>query len=347
MPAVFNCITMKNPIQVPSNHFDDDELRLRCAWLYFVGDLNQAAVAEKLGITRARVNKLIAEARERNIVSVTLHARDESLRVLELEQSLARRCGLDFCVVTPPLGLRPTRDKKLQEAHRQVARRAVGIAAANFLRGQLGLGKPLTLGVGWGRTLEQMALHLHGVHNPRARFVSVMGSLTRNSASNPFEVVHTLASRTAGEGHFLPVPFIADSVSDLQVFMSQRVVREALALASQADFVLTSLGELQSHSLVVAQGMLSAREYRSLQAAGAIGDLLGRFFDASGQPVDHDLNRRTAAIDLAAMQQVPLILLVAGEDKIPPLRALMGTGLVRALVIDGDAAEVLLQSLPS
>lgn len=340
---------MKNSIKVPSNHFADDELRVRCAWLYFVGDLNQADVAERLGITRARVNKLIAEARERNIVSVTLNVRDESARVLELEQWLVKRCNLDFCVVTPPLGLQQsrTRDKKLQEVHRHVARRAVGIAAANFLRGQLDLGKPLTLGVGWGRTLEQMAIHLHGVQNPRAKFVSVMGSLTRNSASNPFEVVHTLASRTGGEGHFLPVPFIADSVSDLKVFMSQRVVREAMELARSADFVLTSLGELRAHSLVVAQGMLSAEEYRGIQDAGAIGDLLGRFFDSTGQAVDHDLNRRTAAVKLSDMQHAPLILLVAGEDKIPPLCALIGTGLVKALVIDGDAAEVLVKSLGS
>lgn len=338
---------MKSSIKVPSNHFADDELRVRCAWLYFVGGLNQADVAERLGITRARVNKLISEARDRNIVTVSLNVKDESSRVLELEQWLVKRCKLDFCVVTPPLGLRQsgTRDKKLQEVHRHVARRAVGIAAANFLRGQLNLGKPLTLGVGWGRTLEQMALHLNGVQNSKAKFVSVMGSLTRNSASNPFEVVHTLASRTGGEGHFLPVPFIADSVSDLKVFMSQRVVREALELARSADFVLTSLGELREHSLVVSQGMLSPEEFKSLQAAGAVGDLIGRFFDSTGHPVDHDLNRRTAAVKLSDMQRAPLILLVAGEDKVPPLCALIASGLVKALVIDGDAAEVLVKTL--
>jgi DNA-binding transcriptional regulator LsrR (DeoR family) len=41
-----------------------------------------------------------------------------------------------------------------------------------------------------------------------------MGSLTANSAYNPFEVVHALARATGGEGFVLPVPFIADSVED-------------------------------------------------------------------------------------------------------------------------------------
>ena len=338
---------MTKLMKVPSNHFADDELRVRCAWLYFVGDLSQADVADRLGITRARVNKLVSEARERNIVTVALNVRDESSRVLELEQWLMRRCKLDFCVVTPPLGFEKSRtgDEKLNEVHRHVARRAVGIAAANFLRGQLDLGKPLTFGVGWGRTLEQMALHLHGVRNPEAKFVSVLGSLTRNSASNPFEVVHTLANRTGGEGHFLPVPFIADSISDLKVFMSQRVVREALELARSADFVLTSLGELQAHSLVVTQGMLSPKEYRDILDAGAIGDLLGQFFGESGAPVKHDLNMRTAAVKISEMGHVPLILLVAGEDKVAPLMALISGGLVKALVIDGDSAEVLMKAL--
>ncbi len=45
-----------------------------------------------------------------------------------------------------------------------------------------------------------MTLQLAGVRAPQARFISVMGSLTANSAYNPFEVVHMLARRTGGQG---------------------------------------------------------------------------------------------------------------------------------------------------
>ena len=335
---------MKVSVKLHSSLASDDELRVRCAWLYFVGEMNQGKVAERLGITRARVNKLIAEAREQSIVTATVNVNSEDALVLQMEQRLIERHALDFCIVTPPMGLRALNapDKELLEVHRRIARRAVGIATANFLRGQLDCNAPLTIGVGWSRTLEQAALHLNGVRNPQARFVSVMGSLTRKSASNPFEVVHTLANRTGGEGHFLPVPFIADSVADLKVFMSQRVVRDTLQLARSADFIVTSLGELREDSLVILQGMLSTDELKSIQEVGAVGDMLGRFIDASGNPVDHNLNRRTAAIRMSEIKGVPLVLVVAGADKIVPLRAVLKLGIVKALIIDGDAATVLL-----
>jgi len=101
-----------------------------------------------------------------------------------------------------------------------------------------------------GPHLEQMALHLGGAHNPAAQFVSLMGSLTRNSAFNTFEVVQALAARTGGVGYFLPVPFVADTAADREVLISQRSVGDALALARSADLYLISVGELTETAIL-------------------------------------------------------------------------------------------------
>lgn len=82
-----------------------------------------------------------------------------------------------------------------------------------------------------------------------------MGSLTANNAYNPFEVVHSLARRTGGEGYFLPVPFIADSVDDKKVLISQRSVVKALEIARSASVCFISAGELTEESLLRRQGM--------------------------------------------------------------------------------------------
>lgn len=42
----------------------EDGLMVRVAWLYYVGGFNQEATASRLGLTRARVNKILGEARE-------------------------------------------------------------------------------------------------------------------------------------------------------------------------------------------------------------------------------------------------------------------------------------------
>ena len=331
-----------------SAHEPDAAIIVRAAWLYHVGGLTQEEVAGRLGVHRTRVARLLAEARERGLVSVSIN--HEAVRDLATEDAIARRHGLDFCLVTPAMGdltgTGPAHVAAQSAAQAAIARRAVGSAAATFLKGRLMLGRPVTVGVSWGRTLEQVALHLSGVQNPQARFVSLMGSLTRNSASNPFEVVQALAARTGGEGYFLPVPFIADSAADRAVLMSQRTVAEVLSIAEAADLYLISVGELLETSFLRQQAMLSASELRSVRAQGAVADSLGRLFDGAGAQVDHELARRTLALDFERLRSRDVVLLAGGLQKAAAGQALLRTGVVRGLVIDGDAARALAEAPP-
>ncbi len=330
----------KSRLTLALNHESDQNLIVRAAWLYHVAGLTQEEVAGRLGLHRSRVNRLLSEARDRGLVSVTIH--HDSGRELEAEQAVASRFGLDVCLSTPAIGVEvgPDTDAAVLAIQGLVARRAVGAAGASFLRGKLSLG-PVKVGVSWGRTLEQVALQLSGVRNAQALFVSLLGSLTRNSASNPFEVVQALAARTGGEGHFLPVPFIADSESDRAVLLSQRSVAEALALAHSADLFLISVGELTETSFLRDQNMLSAAELAAVRAEGAVCDTLGRLFDAAGREVRVSLSTRTLAVDPEHLRGRQVVLVAGGIEKVAAIEALLRTGLASGLIVDGDTALAL------
>ncbi|KAB2665320.1 sugar-binding transcriptional regulator [Brucella tritici] len=317
----------------------EDSLMVRVAWLYYIGGFNQEATAARLGLTRARVNKILGEARESGLVSISID--HQNAGTLPLENELMRRYGLDFCISTPPFDF--DTDDTASEIRKQVSFRAVGVAAATYLKNFLADNQEATIGTGWGRTIEQMTLQLAGVRAPQARFISVMGSLTANSAYNPFEVVHMLARRTGGQGFFLLVPFIADSAEDRKVLISQRSVARAMEIARTASVCFISAGELTEDSLLRRQNMLSKPELESLRAAGAIGDTNGIFFDKEGRQVDHEMNQRTIALGFAELQKVQVVLLIAGQEKAIATRALLKSGIVNGLIIDGDAAEALLK----
>lgn len=321
-------------------HEPDAALAVRAAWLYHMAGLTQEEVAGRLGIHRSRVVRLLADARERGLISVTIH--HEQIRDLELEQALVDRFHLDFCLATPRLDLDAAlTEPRLVAAQGMIARRAVGSVAASFLAGKLAGGTDITVGVSWGRTLEQMAVHLNGVTNPRARFVSLMGSLTRNSASNPFEVVQALAARTGGEGHFLPVPFIADSVADRAVLLAQRSVADPLALAHAADLYIVSVGELRETSFLRLLGMLTAAELAEVRGRGAVADSLGLLFGADGSQVDHPLSRRTLAVTFERLRGRDVVLVAGGPEKADAIAAVLASGVVRGLIIDGDTAALV------
>lgn len=320
----------------------ETELMTRASWLYYAGGLNQEATSRRMGLTRARVNKLLGQAREIGLVSITINHRDIGL--LPVEEAISRAFGLEFCIATPALELPPLAVSEYPVLS-GFPLRAVGAAAARYLRDTLLVKPTCVVGIGWGRTLAQMSRHMAGIHAPRARFVSLMGSLTANSAFNPFEVTQSLARATGAEGYFLPVPFIADTEQHRDILYSQQALMRPLQLARQADLAMISVGELTETSLLRQQGMITSDDLTTLHAAGALGDTNGIFFDRDGHPVDHPLNRRTLAVGFEDLKRASTVLLSAGVEKTEATAALLRSGVPKGLVIDGDTALALARSL--
>lgn len=316
-----------------------NQLMAQAAWLYYNGGFNQEETAKRLGLTRARVNKLLSQARETGLVSISINERDIGLLVEE--EAIRQAFDLEFCVATPPLGL----TNQASAAMEAIAFNMVGAAAAQVLRDQLAAKPDAVIGTGWGRTLERVSRNLSGIHAPKAKFVSLMGSLASNSSFNPFEVVHAMAKATGAEGYFLPAPFIADGAQDRDVFLAQRGISGILQVAHAADLALVSVGELTETSLLRQQNMISKQDLRSLRAAGAVADTNGIFFTCEGLPVSHQLNDRVIAVGLDRLSTMKTVLLSAGLNKVPATKALLRSGALKALIIDGDSARVLYKAL--
>ena len=198
------------------------------------------------------------------------------------------------------------------------------------------------IGVGHGRTLAALADRLPRQSWPQVRFVSLLGGLTRRAATNPFGVVHHLAERCGGEGYFLPVPFIADSVADKQVLMAQKIVRDVIELSDSCRLVLAGIGELGPSAHMLVSGMITREEYEALKAAGAVGDVFGRFFDAEGRFVACEINQRSCGVELEALRGREVVAVAGGEAKTQAILGALRSGLLRGLITDERTAGRLL-----
>jgi DNA-binding transcriptional regulator LsrR (DeoR family) len=104
----------------------NDQLSIRVAWLYYLENLTQAEIGERLGLTRARVNRMLAEARESGLVRISLNS--SLAECVALEQALRQKCNLRDAVVVPT------------PADPDTATAVVGMAAGDYLsRHRLGL----------------------------------------------------------------------------------------------------------------------------------------------------------------------------------------------------------------
>jgi DNA-binding transcriptional regulator LsrR (DeoR family) len=281
-----------------------------------------------MGLSRMKVNRLLAEARERGIVRIEIAAPNAGR--LALESALCARYGLELAAVTPA-----------EDGPGATLSEVVGRYAAAAVRPLLRDG--MTVALGWGVTLKALAATLEPAPLEEATVAPLLGSLSRRSSIDRFEAAAILAQKLGAECFHLPAPIICDSARSREVLHGQSLVREVLARAAGADLALMSVGGRESSTLR-AMGFVSAAEMAELRAMGAVGNFLGYFFDGEGRVLDHPINGRVVGLDPAVARGIPRrVMISGGAEKVAMLRVSLARGWATGLVTDEATAAALLE----
>lgn len=309
-------------------------LSARAAWLYFSGGLTQGEIAKRLGVASTKAHRLIARATRQGLVHVFVDA--DVSECIALEEALAARYGLHLhhCRVAPDLEEGP------------LPLRTLGLAGAAYLRNALERRTHACIGVGHGRTLSAAVRALPPMQCVDVSFVSLIGGLTRKFAANPYDVIHSLAEKTGAEAYLLPVPLFAKSAADKEVFMAQAGVREVFAMSRAASLLLVGIGEVGDHAHLGETGMVTEDEIADLRACGAVGEMLGHYFDAAGREVATGLAGRAMSPAIEALRNRTIVAVAGGMEKVEALRAVLRSGLLEGLITDEATGRSLVAEEP-
>lgn len=308
----------------------DDEI-VQAAWLYYVGNLSQQQVSDRLGLSRFKVNRMLADAREQGMVRISVEHRTSA--TLALADRLADAFGLEEVQVAPVPA--PTEDQDYE-------RTAVGILAASYLVRIASGDQRRVIGLGWGRTLSAMADNLSGLTNRNLTFVSLMGSVTHATHTAPGVVCVRLAQQTGGRAMLLPAPFVADSEAACAMFLDQRLVRDTLRVARNASHAVMSVGECRDGAILFETGLFSPAQMAELRRHNVVGDCCGVFFTADGAVADIPLNRCTPCVKPAEMGNMDVLLTAGGTSKAVATLAVLRAGFVNRLIIDEALARAVI-----
>jgi deoxyribonucleoside regulator len=315
-------------------HRDDEELlTVRAAELYYDDNKTQDEVGALLKVSRFKVGRLLTQARERGIVRIEIvHPR---ARRLGLERELRERFGLADAVVVPT----PDGDP---EATARVTQ-----AAADYLTALRPV--PHTLGVSWGRTLNEVAARLEAGWTTGVTVVQVNGGVSSTSREDTAAAMAvTIAQRGGGQAVLLPSPAILERPETKRAIEADRTVAEVLRRASGADAYLYSAGVADESSVLIESGYLGADDVAELVRKGAVGDVVGRYIDAEGKIVDRALDERTVGLGLDELRAAAVaIFVVAGTGKHDVARAVVTSGLCTVIVTDESTAQALLAGEPA
>jgi DNA-binding transcriptional regulator LsrR (DeoR family) len=297
------------------------------AW-YYEDDLDQSAIARRIGKSRSMVSRLLREARDRGLVETRVRfplRTDESLElrlreVFELSEVRVLSSGnLDY-------------DAML---------RRLGRLASRVVQARLHSGMHVT--IGWGASLHHVVRALPDIPLNHVMVLQSMGSVGDGDPSvDGSELARTLASKLNGDFRSLAAPVIVDRDETAASLLSERTIATTLELAAGAELAMSGIGSIDTRlSGLVRAGYFSELHLHELRSQGVVGDIMGFMLEADGTIADIPENRRVVALPPDRLAG-DLVAVAGGATKAPAIRAALRGGYVDVLVTDSAAAESIL-----
>jgi len=303
------------------------ELTIRAAWLYHERRFNQQAVADRLGVSRSTVSRLLADAESEGIVRVVVtESLPESARLAE---GLIEKYGLDGATVELAL-------------EGETAMDAAATAMARRLEHMVAAGSS-TIAAGWGRTLGKSAQVTRNRHTSGVTIVDAFGHTTMSDIAPAVEVTNTLGMKFGAKVMHIPSPGFASSAEVAANFYDSEPVATALDRARGADMIMVSVGVIGPDSLLVNAGYLTNEEMDQVVAAGGVGEVFGLYYDAEGEAVMPDVLHPVSLTleDLRASKRV--IAAAGGPQKKAAVQGAIAADVIDELAIDDSLANALLE----
>jgi DNA-binding transcriptional regulator LsrR (DeoR family) len=294
---------------------------------YYVQECTQAEIAQQLGLSTAKVNRLIKQARQQGLVNIKIRTPFQHL--FSLESRLKAIFGLTDAVVIPAIS----------ESNETVIQ-TLGRAAAAFLLERVHDGDVIGLSAG-----QAMLALVQAMDSPRDFDVTVapvLGGVQGVVTSDVNYLATELASRLGGKAFQLHAPAFVETQAQRDALISMTPVREILDVARRATIALVGVGILdQETSRFVKFTALSSEDMdRIVKIDGGVGDIAAHVYNIDGRLCAPEYDGRLVGLTLEELQRIPLIIGIAATaaKALPLYGALRGHNL-HALITDEAAAE--------
>ncbi len=301
---------------------DPRGLRLRAAWLAHGYGLTQAQIAERLGVSRATVNKALEQARSLGEIRLSIDQPEGDMTALAL--AVEEALGIPEVIVVPA---DPSRTPET----------ALGLALGRLLSERIG--PTSRIGLGWGRTLTRALDAFQPPPRPDALVLSLLGGQVRPGRPNPGALAARMAAALGCDVVFLPAPLVVDHPDTRARLLSACGLQDVFDLAEGLDIAVFGAGDIGAS---LALSRLAPAEAEALRANGAVGEILAQIVDGSGRGDHFEVNARVMAVGLDQIAKAAARVLAAGGAvRAPVIRAAHRRVGLTTLVTDETAARAL------
>ena len=320
---------IKRSVPTGDGVYSDAQLLL-AARLYYVDGILQNQIAKMVGVSQAKVSRMLAVARDRGLVRITVPEYEPRDR--ELETQLTTLLPLKSAIV-----VRKVAGQSVADLRNTLGYFAGPIVAAT-------LAPYSTLAVAGGRTLQALTDAMSRSPGPvRPVVVQAMGNVDSTPGGyDASEIARTLAQPWGGVYLTLNTPAFVPNAAVGKQLLGLKDTQGVFERLAAAETALVGVGNLQN-SVFIERGVLQPKDIQELQRAGAAGEILGRFYDENGEECQTPYRQRVMSLPLEQLRVIPnVVVAIAGADRTAAIRGALRGGIIKSLVIDDDGARALL-----
>lgn len=298
--------------------------------LYYLEEMTQTEIAQRLGFSTAKVNRLLLQAREQGYVTISIRTPFQQL--FELEDRLKAVFGLQDVMVIPALA--DTSSSPLN---------SLGNVAAEFLLEHLRDGD--VLGIGGGTAINAIVQAMVPARSYQVEVVPLLGAVQGEITHDVNYLATHMAERLGAKAYQLHAPAFVDTPEHCETLRSMGPVKEILDIARRANIALVGVGTVDAEvSRFVQFTALSAEDMRHIaEDCGGVGDINASVYNIEGQACCPEYADRILGLTLAELKNIPYrIGVAASAAKALPLYGALRGGYLHALITDETAARGIL-----
>lgn len=308
--------------------YDRQEYLQIISTLYYKEGKTQQEISDLLQITRPTVSRLLKEALQRGIVTITINNIEENY--LDLCKKIRNTWNLNsvvICSSTPnELSTKSNLANKLLPNLKQI------------------LDTCETVGIGWGTTLYELLNFFPSFHTNIKEIIPLIGGygITNMQYHSNSLVIRAADKFISKYTLSYTPPYDKDEETVRELYQFPLVAKQ-IEKAKSVDIALITPDAITEHSTLKRLGYADKEELDTFRAQGIIGNILCSFYDIAGHTRKTTFTDKMIGLKLDDLRNIRRVYLCAArKEKSLSVLGALNSGIITDLAIDVALAEELI-----
>ncbi|MEK3916888.1 sugar-binding transcriptional regulator [Paenibacillus sp. FSL H7-0331] len=310
-------------------HLERNRLLVKISQLYYEEGHNQQEIAQRLGISRPHVSRMLTAAKAEGIVQI--HIRNPYSIEQEIEKRLIETFGIHDALVV-----------HIQDADVAIRNLQLGRTCAALLESILK--DDDLVGVMAGHTISSLCNEIEYFSRKNLQFVSLIGGWGSEGATwHANANTSMLAGKLRSKHWLLHAPAVVGSEEACAYLHQEPQIAEVLQLAGRSQLAVVGIGQVSEQATIVESGYFSDADFLDVQGRGAVANICASFLGKQGELLDFAASKRMIGITASELRGIPNVIgLAGGLEKVEAITAALRGKWIDILVTDLDTAQAVL-----